>query len=571
MLWNVFERYLCHDFTLVFVQCSFKTDESLPQKVDREHHETGLSFSVASTTQPDLAKLEKSPRDIERWRAAQQQLLAGRGAAALPVYRDLTARFPGIVNLWFEFGTAAAGDLDFALAGQAFSRAEELALASANPDVLVMLGQQYHRLRQTDRARAAYQRAVEADPSSTHARLSLAAWLERERRLDEAAAQVENCLARRPNEPSALYYRAFLIHRAGRHAEAEQLLRDLAATNLSDPNVRTSCFHLLAVVLDELGLYAEAMEWLLKAKAIVRQTNKIQPLEQNYDKADRQRRALLARLTPAMIQSWRSDAPAEPLRFKLALLGGHPRSGTTLIEQILGAHPGIRAFDESEAFVGEIGDKLAPLPPGLPLSMDALNALPINRRNELRRRYLKSLFREVEGEPASELLLDKNPSPTASLHLWLRLFPESKILIALRDPRDVIISCFFQNLALTPLNVNFLSLERTVKHYADLMDTWLRLRELGGFDWLETRYEDVVGGLEAEGRRVTEFLGLPWHADQSASHEAARRKLVYSPTYGEVAKPVHQRAVGRWSHYAGVLEPLLPRLNIYAKSFGYAK
>jgi Tfp pilus assembly protein PilF len=524
---------------------------------------------VAPTHHPDLAKLEKSPRDIERWRAAQQQLLTGRAAAALPAYRDLTGRFPGIVNLWFEFGTAAAGDLDFALAGQAFSRAETLVLASSNPDVLIMLGQQYHRLRQTDRARACYQRAVEADPSSIHARLSLAAWLERERRLEEASAQVETCLARRPSEPAALYYRAFLMHRAGRHGEAEKLLRDLAQSNPGDPNVKISCFHLLGVVLDELGQYTEAMEWLLKAKAMVRQTNNVAALEQTYDKADRQRRALLARLTPAMIQRWPKDTPAEPLRFKLALLGGHPRSGTTLIEQILDAHPSVRAFDESEAFVGEVGDKLAPLPPAASLSAEALNALPVNRRNELRRRYLKSLFREVEGEPAAELLLDKNPIVSASLHLWLRVFPESKVLIALRDPRDVIVSCFFQNLTLTPLNVNFLSLERTVKHYADLMDTWLRLRDLGGFEWLETRYEDVVAELETEGRCVTDFLGLSWHPEQMASHEAARRKMVYSPTYGEVAKPVHNRAVARWRNYASALEPHLPRIEPYVLAFGY--
>jgi hypothetical protein len=236
-----------------------------------------------------------------------------------------------------------------------------------------------------------------------------------------------------------------------------------------------------------------------RPRPFVRQTNNVAALEQIYDKADRQRRALLARLTPDMIRRWRQDAPAEPMRSKLALLGGHPRSGTTLIEQILGAHPDVRAFDESEAFVGEVGDKLAAAAARRALSAEALHALPVNRRNELRRRYLKSLFREVKGEPAAEVLLDKNPTPTASLHLWLRVFPESKIVIALRDPRDVVLSCFFQNLTLTPLNANFLSLERAVKHYADLMDTWLRLRRLGGFDWLETRYEDVVGGLEAEG------------------------------------------------------------------------
>jgi tetratricopeptide (TPR) repeat protein len=523
---------------------------------------------MGSTSQPDLARLEKSPRDLERWQKAQRQLLAGGAAGALPVYRDLTQRFPGILNLWFELGTAAAGDLDFALASQAFERAQ--ALASTNPATLIMIGQQFHRLRQIDRARVCFQSAVEADPSSVHARLSWAAWLERERRLEEAEAQVDQCLAGHPNEPAALYYRAFLLHRAGRNAEAERLLRDLARGSLPDPNVKISCFHLLGVVLDGLGQYAEAMEWLHKAKALVWQTNNVAVLEQSYDKADRQRRSLLARLTPDMIQRWRHDALAAPLRFKLALLGGHPRSGTTLLEQILGAHPGVRAFDESEAFVAEVGDKLTPPPPAAPLSAKDLDALPASRRDALRRRYLKSLFREVNGDPAVEVLLDKNPTPTASLHLWLRVFPESKIIIALRDPRDVVISCFFQNLALTPLNANFLSLERTVKHYSDLMDTWLRVRELGGFDWMESRYEDVVGNLEAEGRRVTEFLGLPWHADQAASHEAARRKLVFSPTYSEVAKPVHDRAVGRWRNYATVLEPLLPRLATYVQAFGYA-
>jgi tetratricopeptide (TPR) repeat protein len=526
-----------------------------------------IKDSTPPALSPDLAKLERSPGEIARWQRAQQQLLAGRAAAVLPVYRELTQRFPGILNLWFELGTAAAGELDFALALQAFERAGQL--ASANAPALVMLGQQYHRLRQIDRARACFQRAVEADPSSTHARLSWAAWLERERRLEEAAAQTEACLARNPKDHAALYYRAFLLHRAGRHAEAENLLRDLAKGDVRDPNVKISCFHLLGVVLDQLGQYGEAMEWLLKAKALTRQINNVPPLEQSYDKSDLHRRALLARLTPEMIRGWREEAPAPPLRHELALLGGHPRSGTTLLEQILGAHPDARAFDESEAFVAEVGDKLAPPPPAAPLSAKALHALAPARRAELRRRYLKSLFREAEGEPAAKVLIDKNPAPTASLHLWLRVFPESKVLIALRDPRDVIISCFFQNLALTPLNANFLSLERAVKHYADLTDVWLRLRELGGFQWLETRYEDLVAGVEAEGRRVTGFLGLAWHEAQARADEAARAKLVFSPTYSEVARPVHSRAVGRWRHYAAALAPFQPKLASYCRVFRY--
>jgi hypothetical protein len=239
------------------------------------------------------------------------------------------------------------------------------------------------------------------------------------------------------------------------------------------------------------------------------------------------------------------------------------------LEQILGAHPSVTAFDESDAFVVEIGDKLFPADPFPPLTATGLSALPPARQAEFRRRYFKSLFRELEAETTAYILIDKNPTPTASLPLWLRIFPDSKVIIALRDPRDVVISCFFQNLALTPMNVSFLKIDRAVEHYADLMDVWLRMRELGGFDWIETRYEDVVAETETEGRRVTEFLGLTWHPAQARGHEAARARFVFSPTYNEVAKPVHNRAVGRWKQYAAALEPFQSRLAPYLNAFGY--
>src|SRR6202012_1173250 len=106
----------------------------------------------------------------------------------------------------------------------------------------------------------------------------------------------------------------------------------------------------------------------LKAKALTRQHNNVATMEQTYEKAARRRRSLLSQLTPEMIQHWRSTAAFPDASKKLTLLGGHPRSGTTLLEKILGAHPSIRAFDESDAFVVEIGDRLFPADPFPPLT-----------------------------------------------------------------------------------------------------------------------------------------------------------------------------------------------------------
>jgi len=515
----------------------------------------------------DFEELQRSPRDIARWQKAQQALLKGRSDLALDAYRELLKKFPDTAGLWFEMGLAASRQLEFDLADQAFQRAAEL--APGDVSMLVLLGQQYHQLRRLDKARASFERAVAVDPSSIHAQLSLADWFERERRLNDAWECVETCAARHPQDPQVLCVKALLLHRKGQNAEAEKLLRDLIKAGAQDPNVRYSSRHQLAVVLDELGQYAEAMRWLDEAKAVLRRTANIAKMEQDYDRAARHRGALLAAMTPQMMHRWRGEGPGEPCRFRFAFLGGHPRSGTTLLEQILGAHPGIAAFDEPMAFVQEVSEKLAPPDARSALTLKTMDALSTAQRTHFQRRYLKSLLREGAGGPGVELLLDKNPSPTALLHLWLRVFPDLKVIIALRDPRDVIISCFFQNLMLNPTNVNFLSLERTARHYADLMDVWLRLLELGGFDWIETRYEGIVENVEFEGRRVTEFLGLSWHPQQASYHETARKKFVFAPTYNSVTQPVYRRAVGRWQHYATALAPIQARLAPYRRAFGY--
>ena len=516
----------------------------------------------------NLEELQRSPRHVARWQKAQQHLLSGRPDLALKAYRDLLMDFPGTAELWFELGFAAGKKLDFVAADQACQRAFEL--ASKNVSLLVLLGQQFHWLRRLDKARACFEQAVAVDPDSLHAQLSLADWYERERRLDDAWECVEACLARQPQDAQVLCVKALLLHRRGQNAAAEILLRDLIKRGSHDFNVNYSSRQQLAVVLDQLGLYAEALKWLGEAKAVLRSAANVAKMEQDYDRAARRRRELLAALKPETIQRWRREGSAGSSRHRVAFLGGHPRSGTTLLEQILGAHPGIAAFDEPMAFVEEVSEKLAPLNAPVALTVKNLDALTATQRADFLQRYFKSLLRETATEPNAELLLDKNPSPTASLPLWLRMFPDVKVIIALRDPRDVLISCYFQNLRLNATNANFLSLERTATHYADLMDVWLRMRELGGFDWIESRYEDIVANLEPEARRVTEFLGLSWHPQQASFHESTRKKFVFSPTYNDVTKPVHNRAVGRWKFYAEALAPIQDRLAPYCRAFGYA-
>jgi hypothetical protein len=174
------------------------------------------------------------------------------------------------------------------------------------------------------------------------------------------------------------------------------------------------------------------------------------------------------------------------------------------------------------------------------------------------------------GKPVGgRLLIDKNPILTFLIAPFIRIFPETKFLVALRDPRDVVLSCFMQSLSLNQSAAAFLTLEGAVEDYAALMTMWTTLRPIIKNPWLEVRYEDMVADLESVARRTLDFLGVPWDVRVLGFDEHARQKVVRSPTYADVTQPVYKRAVGRWRNYQKYLEPHLAKLEPFVKAFGY--
>lgn len=507
-----------------------------------------------------MVRLKKKNDFSSRLDQARQALLAHDFVRALPQYEKLTREQPGAAVLWFEYGNAAAATHDLKRADLAWRQALEL--EPRNAELVGLIGHRYQALRQPDKAAACFEQARAADPRGINSRISLAVLLEQNHKLDEARTAIEECLRIDPHDDQARYFSAVLDRREGKIEGAERRLRELIQSAPKHPYVRYACRYELAQVCDRTDRFDEAMKFLGEAKQIVRALTNTDLLLKGYDQGAASARRFTNALPPNILETWDSYFPKEKREAipRLAFLGGHPRSGTTLIEQILGAHPAIAALDEPNAF-------LEFLQPAFHKSAELSSA----RINTLRRLYMDALVRELEGTPGLEnkLLLDKNPSPTARLPLWLRVFPELKVLIALRDPRDVVLSCYFQNIPLNAVNVNFLSFDRLARHYADLMDIWLAVRQWTGFAWMETRYEDVVADMEKEGRRATAFLGLEWHEEQVHYYEKSRKKQMYSPTYQDVTRPVYKRSVARWTAYEKYLAPILPSLAPYCGAFGY--
>lgn len=489
---------------------------------------------------------------------ARELFLAGDSDRALALYQKLTRQSPGAAVLWYECGNAAFKSRQMDLADRAWSKAIDL--EPHNAELIGLVGHQYQASRRPEQARACFLRAAAADPRGINSRISLAVLLEKSHRLDLARAAVAECLAIDPHDDQARYFSALLDRREGKLDDAERRLRDLISSDLRHPFVRYAARYELAQVLDHTGRFDDAMRLLIEAKDIVRALTDVTVLLRAYDQSAESIRRFTAGQPADILRTWAKFFPERKREAipPLAFLGGHPRSGTTLLEQILDAHPAVAAFDEPVAFL----EVLQP-------EFHKSNSLSSARVNVLRRLYIQALRQDLEADSAGKLLVDKNPSPTARLPVWLRVFPELRVLIALRDPRDVALSCFFQNIPLNSANVNFLDLDRLAKHYSDLMGIWLLVREWQGFAWIQTRYEDIVADLPTEGRRVTEFLGLEWHPQQARFYEKSAAKQLYSPTYQDVTRPLYRRSVARWHAYEKHLAPIFPALEPFCRAFGY--
>jgi hypothetical protein len=201
---------------------------------------------------------------------------------------------------------------------------------------------------------------------------------------------------------------------------------------------------------------------------------------------------------------------------------------------------------------------------------EVLESAPASRLRQSREDYFRFTELYLGKSRGDKMLVDKNPALNTLIPAAVRIFPEVKFLIALRDPRDVCLSCFMQSLSPNPISSAYLSLEGTVTQYLSVMGLWRtllpRLKNL----FIEVRYEELVADLEGTSRKVLQFLEVQWDEQVLRFDEHARTKSLRSPSYAEVTRPVSKRAIGRWQNYRRHLEPYLAKLEPMMKALGYA-
>ena len=431
-------------------------------------------------------------------------------------------------------------------------------------ELVAKIGGLLVNLGAVEKADEAITQALSDPAPSPAAVLQLVLALERVNRLEQA----ESLLSRLNEVPAGALgsdlslARARLAQRASRHDEAVALYRQLAAAT-AQAERRHLHLYPLAKSLDALGRYDEAFAALVDAHASQTLWTERTLPDVARRKSDTMRVTRFG-CDQADVERWSHEGAPSFLDSPVFIVA-FPRSGTTLLEQVLDAHPRLRSMDEQPYLQNAI-EKLSVDGAHYPERMAQLTPAQLQQARD----YYWKLVRQRVTLGPGEQLIDKNPLNILRLPAITRMFPNARILLAIRHPCDVLLSCFMQHFraefAWHCRDVPTLALA-----YRRAMDFWYQQAALLRPSVMEVRYESFVGNFEAEVREVARFLDLPWTDAMLEPGEHARKKgFISTPSYSQVVQPVHLRSIDRWRDYERHLLSAVPELRDYLDRWGYA-
>jgi tetratricopeptide (TPR) repeat protein len=521
---------------------------------------TAGRLDAAAEAYATAARLGAAGPDFD-YNVGLLQIDRGDQEAAYRALARAHAARPRDAEIAVYLGSAAVETLRF---GEGLAAlADWQRLDGLTTELLARIGVVLLNLGDTGRAEAALERAL-SDPSPSPAALvQLVLGFERMNRVERAAELLARLDAlpdadRGPEFPLA---QARVAQRQGRHEDAAAAFRALAD---GCAEARDKHFHLfpLARSLDALGRYDAAFEVLQEAHA-----SQAAWIERHQPEVAA-RRSDTMRVTrfgcdPNDVARW-DHAGAPSREASPVFIVAFPRSGTTLLEQVLDAHPQLRSMDE-QPYLQEALARLNRPPARYPSPMAPLTPAELDAA---RAHYWSLVAQRVRLQPG-EQLIDKNPLNILRLPAIARLFPHARIVLAIRHPCDVLLSCYMQHFR-AEFAWHCRDLPTLALAYRRTIDYWYEQAALLAPAVLEIRYETLVRDFEPQVRRLATFLELPWSdALLEPGAHAERKGFISTPSYAQVLAPVHDRSIERWRRYAGHFAPVLDELATALERWGY--
>ena len=493
-----------------------------------------------------MAKQRKATAaDREKLDAAKRRDQMGDIPGALAMYEELARRFPDQADLQFAAGYASLRLSDLKAAISRFDRAvaldpRQIQFHSMRALTLSALSRVSEGLAAVDRALAI--RAE--DPTSLFVKAEL---LRLDGRSREALELLEPRMERLSEFPDAVGAYAQVAAAEGKADEALAALRaSLARPGIPDDG-RCKMLFRMGAILDKRGEHDAAWEAFEEA-------NRLKQVRYDPAHEDAGAEARFGLWTRERLATLPKPREASELP---VFIVGLPRSGTTLVEQIIATHPKGHGGGERE-MVPRCGQEIFRGMLKGKTEAECLDAVTPGMVDRLARRELKEMRKEAGA--GAERYTDKMMSNFRHLGMVEMIFPGSRVIHVRRDPLDNCLSCYFQHFP--GLNGQAFAYDlRHLAHYHGLSERYMaHWREALSLPILEVCYEELVADQEAQSRRLIEFLGLEWD-DACLEFHKTKRDVVTLST-DQVRKPMYKSSVARHEKYAAHLGPLREALGL---------
>jgi len=426
-------------------------------------------------------------------------------------------------------------------------------------------------------ANAAYQRAIELKPDFVEAYYHYGTCLQQQGNFEEACERFDEALKLRPDYTEASAGQVMVLERLGRFQEADTILQPLLMVHKDNVLVALA-FGVMARHLEQREQALELLERLdaqdLEKWARIQRDFVMGDLYDDvgehskafghYHAANtedhpgyslKQTEHLFASLKGAFSGGQQTSRSRASNNSELPVfIVGMPRSGTTLLEQILASHPNVHGAGELEDMYhlsSSLQKRLNSKKP-YPACLSDATTEALDR---IAGEYLDHLQAYA---PDARRIVDKMPHNFEVLGLIDRLFPGARVLHCRRNPIDTCLSIYFKHFnAFHPYASDLKSLGLYYRQYERLMEYW---KQTVAIPILEVQYEEVVANQEEMSRRIIEFVGLEWDEHCLDFHKLER--TVNTPSYDQVRKPIYTKSVERWRRYEDHLGPLLEALGV---------
>jgi Flp pilus assembly protein TadD len=420
------------------------------------------------------------------------------------------------------------------------------------------IGYALHRLGRLADADRSYLRALELQPDHVSARVGKAALCIHYGDHEDAHGHARLVLDSAPDCDQALVVLALAEVAQGSPAAAEARLRRLMQASRPHPLLASY----LGDALHAQGRTEEAFEAWSVSGAEVRRAEAPRLGGEGVLAAAEGAAGVLERLSIGAWPKVRPGGARRPGPGTHVFLLGFARSGTSLLGLALDGHEDVELLEEQEPMIDALRRYGG---------AEGLRRLVAANEPELEA-FRQAYWRRARGAGARlerRVFVDKQPFNSLNLPVIARLFPEAKVLVARRDPRDVVLSCFRRRFLMNRYTYELLGLEGAARLYAAAMRILARTAELASPDALATRHEDLVQDFEGEMGRVCAFLGLAWSDAIGAFAGRVRSSAVATPSASQLAQGLNSSGVGQWRRYARQLSPLTPVLEPWVRRFGY--